>query len=136
MEEYKGFSITTEIGADISKVTSALNTTLLKNGFRVIKKTDLSKEIMKDISIKWLKYHIWDIIDAEITYKILSINKYGGTFTPIRILIYEKGDNTIISVIDPRLAARLIDNPTIIELAQEMGDRIKNALAEIENKFK
>ncbi|MGQ9705534.1 MAG: DUF302 domain-containing protein [bacterium] len=136
MKEHKGYYISTHINSEPSKVSDILISTLNKKGLKIIKKIDITKEIKKDIGIDWIFYSQLTIMNPEITYKALSIDKRIGIFTPIRLIIYEDNDGTTIIVQDPRFSARLVDNPTIIEISQSLAELIIDILREIEGQLK
>jgi uncharacterized protein (DUF302 family) len=136
MKEHKGFYIIIHLEAEPLRVLDIFLSILNKKGLKIIKKIDITKEIKKDIGIDWIFYTQLDVINPEIMYKTLSIDKTVGILTPIRVLIYEDDTGTSIIAQDPRFSARLVDNPTIIEISQNMAEILINILKEVEEQLK
>lgn len=136
MKEYKGIYISTHLDAEPSKVSDILISLLNKRGLRVIKKIDISKELKKDIGVEWVYYSLLDVLNSEKAYKALSIDKTIGIFSIIRLIIFEDNGGTSVIAQDPRFSARLVDNPTIIEISQDMAEMIVDTFREMEEQLK
>ena len=124
-----GFSKTVDLPFEqtIEKVTEELK----KEGFGVLTTIDVKETLKKKIDIDFKKYTILGACNPPIAYKALQTEEELGLFLPCNVIVYEKDDQTRVSMFDPMLMTNVIDNEQMEPIAKEVKEKLQRVLAEV-----
>lgn len=118
-----GFSKTIDDTIDVveKKVIAALN----NKEFEVLSRTDLQEKFKKKLDVDFHKYLIFEAYNPPSLYKAILVEDNIGLMLPVKVILYEKNNQTTISFIKPTISMAMIDNP-----------KLKDVIISIENKLK
>jgi len=121
-----GFSKTVNLPYDeaVEKVTAELK----KEGFGVLTSIDVKDTLKKKIDVDFKKYIILGACNPQIAHKALQKEEQLGLLLPCNVVVYEKENKTVISVFDPMLITKVIDNEELKPIAEEVKAKMERVL--------
>lgn len=124
-----GFSKTTDYNFSqaIEKVTEELK----KEGFGVLTSIDVKDTLKKKINVDFKNYTILGACNPPIAHKALQTEEELGLLLPCNIIVYEKENKTVVSVFDPMMMTKVIDNEKMIPIATEVKEKLQRVLEAI-----
>jgi uncharacterized protein (DUF302 family) len=84
--------------------------------------------LKKKIDVDFKKYTILGACNPPSAYKALQKEEELGLLLPCNVIVYEKGDNTVVSVFDPMVMTKIIDNENIRSIAEDVKARMERVL--------
>ena len=92
-----GFSKSVDLSFEqtIEKVTEELK----KEGFGVLTSIDVKETLKKKINVDFKKYTILGACNPPIAHKALLEEEELGLLLPCNIIVYEKDDKTVVSLL-------------------------------------
>jgi uncharacterized protein (DUF302 family) len=128
MAYYISKTLQTSFDDAVEKVTAAL----LAEGFGVISEIDLHEKIKDKLGVDFKRYRILGACNPAYAYKALQAEDKAGVVLPCNVLVIEQGENEIeIAAVNPTVAMMAIGNNNLTEMATEVGEKLKNALAKL-----
>jgi uncharacterized protein (DUF302 family) len=73
------------------------------------------------------KYIILGACNPPNAYKAILPEENIGLMLPCNVIVHEKGSKTVLSVIRPTVAMRMIDNMELQKLAEAIKAKLKKA---------
>ena len=124
-----GFSKTVDLSFEqtIEKVTEELK----KEGFGVLTTIDVKDTLKKKIDVDFKKYTILGACNPPIAHKALQTEEELGLLLPCNVIVYEKDNQTKVSMFDPMLMTNIVDNEKMEPIAKEVKEKLQRVLAEV-----
>ena len=124
-----GFSKSVDLSFEqtIEKVTEELK----KEGFGVLTSIDVKETLKKKINVDFKKYTILGACNPPIAHKALLEEEELGLLLPCNIIVYEKDDKTVVSVFDPMIMTKVIDNEKIAPVAEQVKEKLERVLLSV-----
>jgi uncharacterized protein (DUF302 family) len=124
-----GFSKRTDLSYEhaIVKVTEELK----KEGFGVLTTIDVKETMKKKLDSDFPKYVILGACNPPFAYQALQAEEELGLLLPCNVIVYEKEGKTLIAIFDPMVMTKILENPAIVSIAQEMKTRLEHVIAAI-----
>ncbi len=124
-----GFSKTIDLPFEqtIEKVTEELK----KEGFGVLTTIDVKETLKKKIDVDFKKYTILGACNPPIAHKALQTEEELGLLLPCNVIVYEKDNQTQVSIFDPMLMTNIIDNEKMVPIAKEVKEKLERVLAQV-----
>lgn len=124
-----GFSKSVDLSFEqtIDKVTDELK----KEGFGVLTSIDVKETLKKKINVDFKKYTILGACNPPIAHKALLEEEELGLLLPCNIIVYEKEDKTVVSVFDPMIMTKVIDNEKIVPVAGQVKEKLERVLQSV-----
>ena len=118
-----GFSKTIDLTYEqaIEKVTAELK----KEGFGILTKIDLREKFKEKLGIDFKKYAILGACHPPSAHKAVLAEENIGLLLPCNVIIYEKDDKVVISVIKPMMMMQMIDNEQLRQVAETVEAKLK-----------
>ncbi len=111
----------------IEKVTSELK----KEGFGVLTSIDVKDTLKKKIDVEFKKYAILGACNPALAHKALTAEEELGLLLPCNVIVYEGKEKTTVSVFDPMIMTKIIDNEALETVAQEVRVRLQRVLESV-----
>lgn len=128
MAYYFSKNLQTSFSEAVEKVTAAL----LAEGFGVISEIDLHEKIKDKLGVDFKRYRILGACNPAYSYKALQAEDKIGVMLPCNVLVIEQGGNEIeIAAVNPTDAMMAVHNDVVTEVAAEVGEKLKKALARL-----
>ncbi len=121
-----GFSKNVPIGYDqaVKKVTEEL----AREGFGVLTTIDVKETLKKKLDVDFNRYIILGACNPPFAYKALQAEEQVGLLLPCNVIVYEKEGKTVVSAFDPMAMTKLMDNPAMRPVAEEVQARLKRVI--------
>jgi uncharacterized protein (DUF302 family) len=111
----------------IEKVTAELK----KEGFGVLTFIDVKETLKQKINVDFNKYAILGACNPPIAHKALLEEEQLGLLLPCNVIVYEKDGTTRVSIFDPMVMTRIIENDDMKPIATEVQERLRRVLKAI-----
>jgi len=108
----------------VKKVTEELK----KEGFGVLTTIDVKDTLKKKLNLDFRKYVILGACNPPLAHKALEAEEEVGLLLPCNVIVYEKGHETVVSAFDPQVMAKIIENPAVDSVADEVKTRIRRVI--------
>ena len=121
-----GFSKTTDytFNQAIEKVTDELK----KEGFGILTTIDVKETLKNKINVDFKNYTILGACNPPIAHKALQTEEELGLLLPCNVVVYEKDNKIVVSIFDPMMMTKLIDNDKMIPIASEVKEKLQRVL--------
>ncbi|MFC1541603.1 DUF302 domain-containing protein [Candidatus Latescibacterota bacterium] len=106
----------------IEKVTEELK----KEGFGILTSIDIKVKLKEKLNVDFKKYVILGACNPPFAHKSLLAEENIGLLLPCNVIVYEKGDKTIVGIIKPLTAMGMLDNEELHEIAELVQTKLKN----------
>lgn len=111
----------------VEKVTEELK----KEGFGVLTTIDVKETLKKKLDVDFKKYIILGACNPPYAHKALTAEEEVGLLLPCNVVVYEKGDKTVVSVFDPAIIKQVSNNKELHAVAGEIQIKLKRVLEAI-----
>ena len=125
-----GFGVETAL--EPAESEARMREALADEGFGILTEIDVAATLKTKLDIDIEPYRILGACNPQLAHKALSSEQNIGLLLPCNVIIYEKGQGSVIEVLDPNLMAELTDNPDLREIADDARTRLQRALATME----
>jgi uncharacterized protein (DUF302 family) len=123
-----GFSKT--VGYSYEEAIEKVTEELKKEGFGVLTSIDVKDTMKKKLDIDFKKYVILGACNPPLAHKALTAEVDLGLLLPCNVIVYENDQKkTIVGFFDPRLMAKLVDNPKLALVADEVYHKLQRVYA-------
>ncbi len=103
-----------------------------KEGFGILTEIDVTKTLKKKLDVDFRKYRILGACNPPFAYKALQAERRIGTMLPCNVIIQETDDGKIeVAAIDPIASMTVVENKELLEIAEEIQFKLKNALKKL-----
>lgn len=118
-----GFQCTLRVSYEeaLEKVTQALKA----EGFGVLTSIDVQKTMKEKLNADFRRYVILGVCNPPLAHQALTLRPEIGLLLPCNVVVYEEGDQTVVSIIDPLSMMNFIQDPALDIVAQEAYTRLK-----------
>jgi uncharacterized protein (DUF302 family) len=97
---------------------------LKKEGFGILTTIDVKQTLRTKIDVDVPRYIILGACNPSFAHKALQVEEQIGLLLPCNVIVYEKGNETIVSAFDPLVMGNVSDNPALKPIADEVRERL------------
>ncbi len=117
-----GFSKTVDLSFEdtINKVTEELK----KEGFGILTTIDIKETLKNKIDVDFKKYTILGACNPTLAHKALQAEEEIGLLLPCNVIVYEKEGKSAVSVFDPSLMSKVVENENLDSIAEEVKEML------------
>ena len=108
----------------IEKVTEELK----KEGFGILTMIDVKDILKKKLGLNFKKYVILGACNPSLAHRALEAEEEIGLLLPCNVIVYERGSETVVAAFDPQVMAKMIENPAVDSIADEVESRLQRLL--------
>lgn len=125
-----GFGVETDLHP--AQAEARMREALAEEGFGILTEIDVAATLKNKLDVDVDPYRILGACNPELAYKALSSEQSIGLLLPCNVIVYKKGQGSVIEVLEPNLMAELTANPDLEEIAEDAHARLERALARVE----
>ncbi|MCH7771295.1 MAG: DUF302 domain-containing protein [Bacteroidetes bacterium] len=124
-----GFSKTVDLSFEdtINKVTEELK----KEGFGILTTIDIKETLKNKIDVDFKKYTILGACNPTLAHKALQAEEEIGLLLPCNVIVYEKEGKSTVSVFDPSLMSKVVENEKLDSIAEEVKEKLERVFDSI-----
>jgi len=126
------YGFTKELNLSLDEAIEITTKQLKQEGFGVLTRIDIHDKIKEKLGIDFKKYVILGACNPPYAHKALLAEENIGLLLPCNVILYEKDDKTVLSVIKPTVAMNMIENTALQEIAVEIESKLKRAFDSIQ----
>ena len=114
----------------LARTVEALKT----EGFGVLTEIDVRATLKKKLDVEFRPYMILGACNPPLAHKALSANLDVGLLLPCNVIVYQDGDETVVSAVDPIVMLGVMeDDPAAAEVATDAKARLKRVIARLKS---
>ena len=117
-----GFSKT--VSMPYEKVIEKVTAELKKEGFGILTSIDIKDTLKKKIDVDFKRYVILGACNPGLAYQALQAVEDIGLLLPCNVIVYEKGDETIVSIFNPNVMTKIVDNDSLKKIAELVKEKL------------
>ncbi len=125
------YGFTQELDISFENVVEIVINELKKEGFGVLTRIDIKNKFKEKLGIEFNKYLILGVCHPESAYNAIIAEENIGLILPCNIVIYEKDDKTVFSIIKPKMAMGIINNDKLKSIAEEVESKLERVFRSI-----
>ena len=109
----------------VSRVTAALK----EEGFGILTEIDVQKTMKAKLDVDFRQYRILGACNPALAFRALQAEDKIGTMLPCNVIVQDAGGGFVeVSAVDPVASMSAIDNPGLVEVAQNVRGKLRNAM--------
>lgn len=108
----------------IPMVTEALKT----EGFGVLTQIDMKATLKAKIGADFRKYVILGACNPNLANTALNESLDVGLLLPCNVIVYEEGDGSVVSIVDPLQMLDVSERPEFAEIASEAQAKLRRVV--------
>jgi uncharacterized protein (DUF302 family) len=123
---------TKTVARSFDKTLAKLTDELKKEGFGILTEIDVKETLKKKLNVDFRRYKILGTCNPTFAYQALQAEDKIGILLPCNVIIQEKGDGQVeVSAIDPMETMKVVGNPKLTALAEQVQAKLKRVVANI-----
>jgi uncharacterized protein (DUF302 family) len=119
------YGFTKEIGASIEEAITKVTNELKKEGFGILTQIDVAKKFKEKLDIDFEKYIILGACNPPSAHEAILVEENIGLMLPCNVAIYKKQNKTVVSIIKPTVAMKMIGNSELEHIASAIEKKLK-----------
>jgi len=101
-------------------------------GFGVLTEIDVRATFKKKLDVDFRPYVILGACNPPLAHKALSANLDVGLLLPCNVIVYQDGDETVVTAVDPVVMLGVMkDDPTAAAVATDAKARLQRVIARL-----
>ncbi len=125
------YGFTKEVKLPFEEVIAVVTEGLKKEGFGILTRIDVQEKFKEKLGIDFKKYVILGACNPASAHKAIVAEENIGLMLPCNVIVYEKEDKTLVSIIKPTVAMRMIENEELKQIATQVETKLKNVFDSI-----
>jgi uncharacterized protein (DUF302 family) len=110
----------------VQQVTEALK----GQGFGVLSEIDVRDTLARKLGADFRHYVILGACNPQLAQQGLEAEPHLGLLLPCNVVVQERdGGGSTVSILDPAVMARVVDNPDLGPMANEAAERIRAVIS-------
>ena len=118
------YAFRTELALPYEEAIERVTAALKQEGFGVLTEIDVKATLMAKIGVAFRKYAILGACNPPLAYRALTAEPDIGLLLPCNVIVYEEGDGSVVSIVDPISMLNMVDNPDLQPVADEARARL------------
>jgi len=121
------YGFTKEMDIPYRRVIEQVREALKNEGFGILTEIDVKEKLKEKLGVDMKKYIILGACNPANAYKAILTEENIGLMLPCNVIVYEKGSKTVLSVIRPTAAMKMIENSELQIVAEAVEAQLKKA---------
>jgi uncharacterized protein (DUF302 family) len=110
----------------VQKATDALKA----EGFGVLSQIDMQATLKQKLKVDFRRYVILGACNPPLAHRALSANLDVGLLLPCNVIVYEEGDRSVVTAVDPvEMLGVLKGDAVVHEVAVEARTKLQRVIA-------
>jgi len=126
-----GMAVTTQ--ASMAEAEAAIREHLANEGFGILTEIDVAATLKQKLDVDRTPYKILGACHPVLANRGLEAEENLGLLLPCNVVVYARGEDTVVAALEPQLMADITSNPELEDVAAEARGRLEKALARLES---
>ncbi len=122
------YGISVKLEKSFDQTLEEVKEALKAEGFGVLTEIDVKATPKKKLDADFRKYVILGACNPPFAHKALNTELQIGLLLPCNVIVYEEGDGSVVSAIDPVAAMGVVDNPELKPIAEQVQAKLKRVI--------
>jgi uncharacterized protein (DUF302 family) len=101
---------------------------LKAEGFGVLTEIDVAATMKQKLGVDFRRYKILGACNPPLAHQALSADPLIGLLLPCNVVVFEEQGQAVVSFTNPRALFKLVDDPRVASIADEVDARLQRAL--------
>jgi uncharacterized protein (DUF302 family) len=119
-----GYTLTRTTPLPFGEAVEHLRAELKAEGFGVLCEIDVQATMREKLGVEGEPYLILGACNPALAHQALQAEPGLGVLLPCNVVVYERGDETQISAIDPERMLSIVGNDELASVAAEVKKRL------------
>ena len=119
------YGFTKELDIPYETVIELVREALKKEGFGVLTEIDVKEKMKEKLGLNFRKYIILGACNPPNAHQAILAEENIGLMLPCNVIIYERGNKIVLSIIRPTVAMQMIANPALRSIAENVEVKLK-----------
>ena len=120
------YGFTKEIDTPFEATGENITNELKKEDFGILTQINVTEKFEEKLGIYFKKYIILGACNPPSAHKAILAEENIGLMLPCNVVIYEKQDKTVVSIIKPTVAMKMVANVELAHIAATIEKKLKN----------
>ncbi len=129
MQTAYGFGTNVELPYD--ETVTRVRELLQSEGFGVLTEIDVRKTMKEKLAADFRRYVILGACNPRLAHRAFQAELEIGLLLPCNVIVYEEGDHSVVSVMDPLAVLRVAGNETLQPVAEEARARLDRVIQKL-----
>ena len=126
-----GYAIRRVVGSSFEETLERTRQVLKDAGFGVLTEIDMQAKLKEKLDKDFRNYAILGACNPGFALEALDKDLDIGLLLPCNVIVYESGESTVVSAIDPEKAMSIAEVPGLDMIATQVGAKLRSALDSI-----
>ncbi|MFH1278290.1 MAG: DUF302 domain-containing protein [Candidatus Eisenbacteria bacterium] len=113
------------------KAVEAARAALKEEGFGILTEIDVQATLKEKMDAEFRRYVILGACNPPLAHRALRETLQVGLLLPCNVVVYEEGEGSVVSAMNPALMSEFFRSESLKEVAEEARKRIGRALEKI-----
>jgi len=119
------YGFTKEIEASLEEAITKVTNELKKEGFGILTQIDVAEKFKEKLGIDFEKYIILGACNPPSAHEAILVEENIGLMLPCNVAIYKRRNKTVVSIIKPTVAMKMIGNSELEHIASAIEKKLK-----------
>ncbi len=119
------YGFTKELDIPYNTVIELVREALKKEGFGVLTEIDVREKMKEKLGLDFKKYIILGACSPPDAHQAIFAEENIGLMLPCNVVIYERGNKIVLSIIRPTVAMEMIANRALQSIAENVEVKLK-----------
>ena len=125
------YGFTKEIDTSFEETVDNATNELKKEGFGILTQINVTEKFKEKLGIDFKKYIILGACSPPSAHKAILVEENIGLMLPCNVVIYERQNKTVVSIIKPKVAMKMIGNVELEQIASSIEKKLKKVFDSI-----
>ncbi len=117
-------SLQTQLDKPYNEAVEIVVSALKEEGFGVLTRIDVKETLKEKLDVDFRPYIILGACNPPLAHKALSSDLDVGLLLPCNVIVYENGDETVVSIVDPVSLLDSTESNELRSLAEDARSRL------------
>ena len=129
-QENRGYGFGTTLAVPFDEAIERTTEALKTEGFGVLTTIDVRQTLKEKLDIDFEPYVILGACNPQLAHRALQAEHELGLLLPCNVIVHEHAGMSVVSVVDPAQMLGVVgDNPELLAVAGEAGERLRRVVA-------
>jgi uncharacterized protein (DUF302 family) len=120
------YGFTKEIDASFEEAIAKVTNELKKEGFGILTQIDVAEKFKEKLGIDFEKYIILGACNPPSAHEAILVEENIGLMLPCNVAIYKRRNKTVVSIIKPTMAMKMIGNSELEPIASAIEEKLNH----------